>query len=469
MTFKSRLLVFATTLVASSAFARKPNILFIAVDDLRPELNCYGKTHIKSPHIDKLASSGVLFERAYCQVPTCGASRASLLTGIRPATDRYTSHLTWIKEEAPGIATLPKHLMDHGYHTVSIGKITHHRTDIPDHWSEPAWRPSRSMKYHDPANLALGKKLAAEAKRKKLKKAQRGPAFESWEAPDSEYPDGMIADKTVADLRRLAKSDKPFFLATGFLKPHLPFNCPKKYWDLYEPKELELAGNPFKPKDVPNGAIHNSGELRSGYHGVPNSVPLPDDYSRQLIHGYAACVSFMDAQVGKIMAELDSLGLVENTIVILWGDHGWNLGDHTMWCKHSCFESSLHVPLIVAGPGIASGATNNGLTGLVDIYPTFCDLLGLEKPSHLDGTSFADRLKNPSLPGNPASFSRFGRGDTIRTDGFRFTNYGKNGTMLYNHRSDPAENTNIAASESDQAARLDQKLQAETKRTRTLK
>lgn len=467
MIFKPAVLLSILVGAIPPCLAQKPNILFIAVDDLRPELYCYGKTHIKSPNIDKLASRGVLFKRAYCQIPTCGASRASLLTGIRPTSTRFTSYQTFINKDAPDVTTLPKHLKDHGYHTVSNGKITHHRSDIPEHWSEKVWRPKAPM-FMDPENVALGRKLAAEAKKKNLKKAQRGPAFESFEAPDSNYPDGMIADKTIADLRRLAKSEKPFFLAAGFMKPHLPFNCPKKYWDLYKAEDLPLASNPFFPKDVPNGAVHNSGELRSGYSGVPKSVPLPDDYSRQLIHGYAACVSFTDAQIGKLLEELDSLDLTKNTIIILWGDHGWNLGDHTMWCKHSCFESSLHVPLIMAGPGITSGKTNDGLTGLIDIFPTFCDLLGLEKPSHLDGISFAPRLKDPSLEGNSAAFSRFGRGDTIRTDFFRFTNYGKSGTMLYDHRNDPSENTNISSSHSKESKDLNLRLQKEIRRTKML-
>ena len=457
----------ALFLFSSAHAVEQPNVLFIAVDDLRPQLGCYGHAQMKSPHIDQLAKGGVLFEKAYCQVPTCGASRASQLTGIRPARDRYKSHLTVINEEATDIVTLPELLKKSGYQTIANGKITHHKSDIPEAWSEPAWRP-KAHGYLDPANQTLGKTLAAEAKKKKLKKAKRGPAFEAFDAPDSAYADGMIADKSIKDLQRLAKSDKPFFLAAGFLKPHLPFNCPQKYWDLYNDDDIKLARNPFPPSDAPNGAVHNSGELRSGYSGVPEDRVLPDDYAHKLVHGYYACVSFMDAQVGRLLDELETLGLAENTIVILWGDHGWNLGDHTMWCKHSCFESSLHVPLILRGPGISKGGRNAGLTGLIDIYPTFCDLLNLEKPSHLDGLSFAERLADPKKAGKDAAYSRFNHGDTIRTLTHRYTNYGSSGAMLYDHTKDPDENTNIVK-DSGEAEPLNAKLQAEIKRTKTLK
>jgi arylsulfatase A-like enzyme len=262
----------------------------------------------------------------------------------------------------------------------------------------------------------------------------------------------MTADKAIKDLQRLANQDTPFFLAVGFNKPHLPFVAPKKYWDLYDRETITLPENYNVPKDAPSEAIHSSGELRA-YYGIPAKGPVSDQTARELIHGYYACVSFVDAQVGKVLAELDRLELAQNTIVVLWGDHGWNLGDHTLWCKHSCFESSMHAPLIVRAPGIPGGTQTRGLTEFIDIYPTLCELAGIEKPSHLQGQSFAALLRDPGMAWKEAAIGRFQSGDTIRTDQYRYSQYqsqdGKPvARMLYDHESDPLENTNL--SESDQ-------------------
>jgi len=427
-----------------------PNVLFIAIDDLRPELNCYGRTHIQSPNIDALAASGTLFERAYCMVPTCGASRSSLMTGLRPSRNRFVSYFTRADEDAKGVTTLNTHFKNNGYYTVSNGKVFHHRDDSEIGWSEKAWRPNANS-----YQLKVNQRLHARPGRKK-----RGPAFESSATDDAEYSDGVTTDKTIADLRRLANHPMPFFLAVGFAKPHLPFVAPQKYWDLYDPEDIHLPANYKVPRKAPAEAIHNSGELRA-YHGIPPKGPVSDETALSMIHGYYACVSFVDAQIGQLLSELDQLGLSKNTIVVLWGDHGWNLGDHTLWCKHSCFESSMHAPLIIRAPGKPAGTRTTALTEFIDIYPTLCELAGLKSPSHLQGRSVVPLLEDPDASWKDTAIGRFQSGDTVRTDRFRYSEYTTSkglptAEMLYDHDADPLENRNL--SEQDAHAQQVQEL-----------
>lgn len=439
--------------------AERPNVLFIAVDDLRPELNCYGRSHIHSPNIDRLARTGVLFERAYCMVPTCGASRASLMTGVRPARNRFTSYLTRADQDAPQAVTMNTHFRRNGYTTMSIGKVFHHTADSADGWSEPAWRPRKSIAYHKPENIELHRRRGKEGRRK------RGPAYESADAEESEYADGAIAAEAVRRLSSLADRDEPFFLAVGFLKPHLPFVAPKKYWNLYDPADIRLPKNYHPPKNAPKQSIHNSGELRA-YAGIPARGPVSDDTARKLIHGYYACVSFTDAQIGKLLDAVDQLGLADNTIVVLWGDHGWNLGEHTLWCKHSCYETSMQIPLIVRAPGVAGQQRRSGLIETIDLYPTLCELSGLQPPSEqLQGDSFATLLRNADADWKDAAIGRFGDGDTIRTDDQRYSEYttraGKvTARMLYDHTIDPRENVNIAPASHADVERLSRRLRS---------
>jgi arylsulfatase A-like enzyme len=257
-----------------------------------------------------------------------------------------------------------------------------------------------------------------------------------------------VAEKAISDLRRLAKMDKPFFLAVGFFKPHLPFVAPKKYWDLYEREEIQLPETYHRPKDAPDEAIHTWGELRA-YAGVPQKGPLSDEMAKDLIHGYYACVSYTDANVGKLLDELERLGLSDKTIVVLWGDHGWNLGEHTLWCKHCCFETSMHAPLIVKAPGIEGSKKTSGLTEFIDIYPSLCELARLPLPEHHQGRSFVPLMKNPDQQWKATAIGRFRNGDTIRTDQYRFTEYtGAKGNflarMLYDHDADPDEDVNVS-------------------------
>jgi arylsulfatase A-like enzyme len=450
------LLVFVLLVPIQAHAAERPNVLFIAVDDLRPELACYGKQHIHSPNIDRLATSGVLFGRAYCMVPTCGASRASLMTGIRPARRRFVNYLAWAEKDAPGITTMNTHFKENGYCTLSLGKVFHHPQDNAVGWSKPAWRPKGIPWYRRSENHEL------HEKRQKQENRKRGPAWESADVPDNAYADGVLAERALADLRRLKAKDQPFFLAVGFFKPHLPFIAPEEYWDLYDYEKIQLPVNYHVPKDAPKESVHTSGELRA-YAEIPATGPVSNEMARNLIHGYYACVSYTDALIGKLLDELDRLDLADNTIVVLWGDHGWNLGEHTLWCKHSCYETSLQIPLIVRAPGVKGGQRRSSIVESIDVYPSLCDLAGLTMPEHLQGRSLATLMKEPDSEWKSAAVGRYRNRDTIRTDAFRFTEYtnakGKLiSRMLYDHDADPDENVNVSESRRKVALELTDEL-----------
>ena len=419
----------------------KPNILFIAVDDLRPELGSYGAKHIKSPAIDKLASESIVFERAYCNIPVCGASRASLLSGIRPGRHRFIGFSTRLDEDYPGVTSMPKHFKNNGYKTISNGKVYHHADDDADAWDE-VWRPKGQFTGRD--------YVLAENIRLDKAEGTRGYPYEKAEVLDSTYKDGKTALKSITDLRKLKKSGQPFFLAVGFLKPHLPFNAPAEYWGMYDPSQIKLPENYLQPETTPREAFHNFGELRS-YSGVPKSGPVSDELAIKLIHGYYACVSYTDAQIGKLLHELEVLGLDKNTIVILWGDHGWNLGDHALWCKHCNFESSLHVPMILKVPGKTNGQRSKDISEFIDIYPTLSDLAGLPLPEHLDGQSLVGTIQGEARP-NDYAISKFHDGVTIVKGNYFYTEFlgdddEAKASMLFDHATDPLELDNLAEKE----------------------
>jgi iduronate 2-sulfatase len=432
---------------------RKINVLFIAVDDLRPQLGCYGQEQIISPNIDGLAKRGLLFERAYCQQAVCAPSRASILSGARPDTTRIYDLNTPVRKAMPEVVTLPQHFKDNGYETVSIGKIYHHPKDDPQGWSVEPYRAGTFPKgaWRGRGYLTDQAIAQMEAYNKADPKMQgRGPAFEAADVPDNAYPDGANTEYAIKELNRL--KDKSFFLAMGFYKPHLPFNAPKKYWDLYKAEDIKLADNPFIPKNAPSYATTNWGELRN-YYGIPKKGPCSDELARQLMHGYYACVSYTDAMIGRLLNALDRLKLTNNTVIILWGDHGWKLGEHAGWCKHTNFELDTHVPMILSIPGMTNaGKRTWALTEYVDIYPTLCEACGLSQPAHLEGLSVMPLVDDPNRPWKKAAFSQYPRGKvmgyTMRTRRFRYTEWRVRKTRevmareLYDHEKDPQENVN---------------------------
>ncbi len=462
---------------ANEPASQKPNVLFIAVDDLRPELGCYGATYIKSPNIDRLAASGMVFNRAYCQQAVCSPSRSSLLTGMRPDTTKVWDLDTHFRTAQPDVVTLLQNFKNNGYFVQGMGKIFHGGFNDEPSWSVP-WRSPRAPMYALEENRELAQRQnktgQANNRRKSRGPNSRGPAFEGADVPDNTYQDGRVADLAIETLRELSTRQEPFFLAVGFVKPHLPFVSPRKYWDLYNPTTIDLAPNKFYPKNAPDYAIlKSSGELRS-YYGIP-AGSIPDDLARQLKHGYFAAVSYTDAQVGRLLDELDRLGLSDNTIIILWGDHGWKLGEHDSWAKHSNCENDANAPLILSMPHMKhAGEHTDALVEFVDIYPTLSELAGLPLPDHLEGTSFKPLLDDPDRPWKTAAFSQYPRsvhgglmGYSMKTDRYRFTVWVSrndhtqiDAIELYDHQTDPQENINIADSNPELVATLMQQWKA---------
>ncbi len=437
----------AGSLAAATGTGSRPNVLFIAVDDLRPELNSFGASHIHSPNIDRIAKMGMVFERAYCQQAVCSPSRSSLMTGTRPDSTKVWDLVTHFRAAEPNIVTLPEHFRKNGYFVQGMGKIYHPGYDDPQSWSVP-WQTPKAPTY---AKISTPEVADDDAQ-----KSKGGPAFEAGDVADDFYKDGMVAGLAVATLKTLAKKPEPFFLAVGFAKPHLPFVAPKKYWDMYDTAKIELAPNPYHAEDAPEYALTNSNELRN-YFGIPAKGPMPEALARQLKHGYYASVSYTDAQVGKVLDELERQGLTKNTIIVLWGDHGWKLGEHGEWAKHSNVENDTNAPLLVAAPGMkAAGKHSRALVEFVDIFPTLADLAGLSLPGHLEGVSFAPLLDAPERKWKSAAFSQYPRGKqrmgySMRTDRYRLTVWVQRGNRsqvdfveLYDHQTDPQENTNIA-------------------------
>lgn len=467
----TRILVFALfglcTVVnaAESLPVRKPNVLLICVDDLKPLLGCYGAPQIKTPNIDRLAARGLLFERAYCNQAVCAPSRNALMTGLRPSTLGIYDLGTNFRKAVPDAITVAQTFMRAGYRTEALGKIMHvghgNDEDVAS-WSVAPWKPQGGGSYLLPQNQNQLKQNIARAKAaglspEKIASQAKGPATECADLPDNRYGDGMIADETIQRLAAAqSKTNAPWFIAVGFLKPHLPFVAPKKYWDLYDPQAFTLPTFTTLPKDAPPYAGHTSGELRS-YTDMPQVQPFTDDEARHLIHGYHAATSFMDAQLGRVLDALDRMKLADNTIIVLWGDHGWHLGDHGLWCKHTNFEQAAHIPLIIAAPHVTQpGTRTRALAETVDLYPTLCDLAGLTPPQGLDGTSFVNILKNPAQDGKAAVYHLYPRnplmGRALRTSRYRLVEWKKIGAPaeeatceLYDYETDPGETRNLAA------------------------
>ena len=403
------------------------NVLFIVVDDLRPFLGCYGQPEMHTPNIDRLAQRGTLFNRAYCQYPLCNPSRTSLLTGLRPETTRVASNSAGFRERLPKAVTLPQHFKTSGYHTQSVGKIAHNLAMQDDaySWSAPSWAQPFYV------NRLLN------------------PSWQALDVEDDELRDGKIAKRTVEALEEIQNTQ--FFLAVGFHKPHLPFYAPKRYYELYKDANFRLPSSSQHPSDAPaiaNGKLEGIREFQD----VPNEGTLSVEKTLELIRGYAASTSYMDAQVGRVLDQLDALRLTENTVIIFTSDHGFHLGEHGKWRKNTLFEVSLRSPLIVSIPGQTySSVKMDVLVELVDIYPTLCDVCQLPIPSQLEGISLMPIIEEPTRPWKTAAFSQLRRGSidghTIRTEQYRYTEWGvnaKSGVELYDYDVDPDETINIA-------------------------
>ena len=398
---------------------KKQNILFIAVDDLRPLINSFLASLLKTPNIDQLAKEGVQFNKAYTNIPVCGGSRASIMTGVRPGLNRFTSFKTKAQNDLPDALPLHGVFKNEGYQTLAYGKIFHVKNDFIEHWSSI----DMNYKQNDYQNPdALYRHETSE----RGEYGKKGVAFAAADVPDDAYSDGKITKKAIKKLKQLKKSDKPFFMAVGYVSPHLPFIQPQKYWDMYDHETLPLADNEFKPENAPDILInsqHNSNELRKNYLDIPKKGLLGEELSKNLVHGYLASVSYMDALIGELMATLDALGLRENTTVILWSDHGFFLGEHTFWCKHSTLHEGIQIPLIISAPGYSKNQKTNSFAELVDVYPTLCELAGVKTPSYIHGQSLVPILQNPETQLKSEIYTRYIKGETVLDNNYSYTEF----------------------------------------------
>ena len=400
------------------AAEQRPNILFIAVDDLRPELGCYGSPIAQSPNLDALADDGLLFHRAYCQQAICRPSRASLMTGARPDTTGLYHNYVALRDLQPQIVTLPQHLIQHGYETAYCGKVFHRGdTDDAQSWSRTAVRkvpglPRPNGPYALPKNNQLKasnlKAMIAKYGDQAKRGLAQGPAYENADVPDHAYNDGYNTQMAIATMKEMAMDPKkPFFLAMGFHRPHLNWTAPSKYWDLYDPKQIPMSAQPIGPAAGAAMGLHASFELRTRY-GIPKHGDLPKPLARTLKHAYLACVSYVDAQIGLLIDALEQQGLRENTIIIVWGDHGWHLGDMGIWGKATNYEIATRVPLLIWTPNMKTrGKGTDALVELVDIYPTLCQLSGVPCPQHVEGKSFVPLLNDPDQTWKQAAYSQY--------------------------------------------------------------
>ncbi len=426
---------------------KQPNVLLIMVDDLRTAIGAMGDERAITPNIDKLASEGAMFTRAYANIPVCGASRASMMTSIYPHKTRFVDYLANAEREVPNAVTLGQFFKQAGYHTISNGKVFHARSDSNQKsWSEPAWEPEvkGSVWYSDDS-----KPYFKATKRF----GNRGPWVESADQPDEVYYDAQVKLKAVSDLQRLAKSDKPFFLATGFRRPHLPFNAPKKYFDLYEDTDFSPSALRDRPVGAPD-MLKGSGEIHV-YH-FKDIEYNSDAFHRESLLGYYAAVSFIDQQVGDILATLDELELRDNTIVVFASDHGFHLGEYNFWGKHNMLNTALHIPFIVDAPNKTPGIASEALVSLVDVFPSLIELAGLPANDgirkQLVGKSFAPLLDAPVTSEVSAAhqefiYSRFKQGDSLVGQQLIYTEYeddkGQQAAMLFDLSVDPDETMNV--------------------------
>ena len=403
------------------------NVLFIIVDDLRPLLGCYGHPEIHTPNIDALAQRGTLFNRAYCQYPLCSPSRTSMITGLRPETTGVLDNSMDFRDRLPNVVTLPQHFKTHGYHTQSVGRVFHLPTlqDDENSWSAPSWRPTWR-----PFDI------------------QTTPSWQALDVEDDELRDGKTAKRAVQVLEQI--KEQQFFLTVGFYKPHLPLKAPQKYFELYNTQDFDLPASSMPPEDAPARALTNWSAIRNYQDLSSGTAPLSDAKTLELIRAYAASTSYIDAQIGRVFAQLDRLGLTENTVIVFCGDHGHHLGEHGIWGKQTLFEVSLSSPLVVSVPQQQPTETD-AFAELVDIYPTMCEACHIPTPPQLEGSSLMPVIEQPTRPWKTAVFSQFGGtaygGISMRTEKYRYTEWGQNGSRgveLYDYDADPDETVNIA-------------------------
>lgn len=469
--------LFSLTPLLAQDKAQKPNVLFIAIDDLKPYLNFYGFSAVKTPNLNKLAEYSTVFMNNYCQQAVCAPTRASLLTGLRPDRTQVWDLKTLIRDKNPNVVTLPQLFRQNGYTTAALGKIFDQRSVDKKH-DEVSWSEPYKGKYKYPE--AYGEPLLNHYQNPEMKKkyakadekdmAEVKVSTESIDVPDDAYADGAMINQAVLDLKKYGNSGKPFFLAVGIRKPHLPFVAPKRYWDMYSRDKIELAPWQKPAIEGPEIAYHTSGEFR-GYADIKalakddEPLNLSADKQREVIHGYYASISYVDALVGKLLAQLKLSGLDENTIIVVWGDHGWHFGDHNLWNKHSNFEQATRTPLIISLPGQKSEIVYNSITEFVDVYPTLVELAGLPVANNLDGKSLVPALKGDQNAVKEFAISQYPRnrgkenymGYALRTKQYRLVEWIKDfrttqkfdpvnvyAIELYDYEKDPLETKNLA-------------------------
>ncbi len=425
---------------------KKPNILFLIADDLRPELGCYGSEVAITPHLDGLAKTGIRFDRAYCQKAVCWPSRNSFLSGLMPSNLGKTNSSQTFRASHPDIKSLPQHFREAGWHTASFGKILHNGQEDPTSWSQPHFDPP-------PHHYALPENREKHPIiNRAVEENNENPLWESADVSDEDYEDGITARAAIEALEALAGGEKPFFLMVGFHKPHSPFVAPKRDWDLYRRDDILSPFPASPPGNAPEKfTFHPSNYLRS-FGGFPDDGPIPDTTARTVRHAYLACTSYVDRLTGKILAALEKSGERENTLILFTSDHGYHLGEQGLWSKHTTFELATRVPLLISGPRVAQDQSSDALVELVDLFPTLSEYAGLKAPVHLQGKSFASVLPNPSQKAREAAFSEYSRGGargvSVRSSRFRYTEWrslkdGKIfGREFYDHENDPDEGVN---------------------------